>query len=255
MPAWLSRRVRLGVMVSVPVLIVCALLLTPGRSDGDDDPPDALAQSPAARAPATATPLATDKPRAVALPQAVINTLRLRSSESSNEPLPGASGSVQWDSPEPETWSSLPGAPDMFGDFVLADRGILLNWPECADCDGSRLRSIRPWGGVGWSGAGGGVTEGGPLPDLTPPNGVTELANLSLDGTGGDSDPSAPPPYPRIDPPPGDDDDSGTRTRESMRSPEQPPVVPVPEPSTLSLMTVAAFGLMVRARRTPKRKR
>lgn len=256
MPAWLSPRVRLGVMVSVIVLIVCALLLTPGRSDGDDDPPDALAQSTAASAPATATPLATYKPRAVALPQAVITTLRLRSSESSNDPLPGASGSGHWGSPEPETWSSLPGAPDMFGDFVLADRGILLNWPECADCDGSRLRSIGPWGGVGWSGAGGGVTEDGPLPDLTPPNGVTELANLSLEGTGdGDGDLSTPLRYPRIDPPPGDDDDSDPRTRESMRSPEQPPVVPVPEPSTLSLMTVAAFGLMVRARRMPKRNR
>ena len=71
------------------------------------------------------------------------------------------------------------------------------------------------------------VTEDGPLPDLTPPNGVTELANLSLEGTGdGDGDPSTPLRYPRIDPPPGDDDDSDTRTRESMRSPNSHPLFP-----------------------------
>jgi PEP-CTERM motif-containing protein len=244
MPAWLSPRVRLGVMVSVIGLIVCALLLTPSRSDNDDDPPDALVQPSVSTAPVTATPLATYKPRAVALPQTVINTLRLRSSESSNVPLPGASGSVQLGSPEPETWSSLPGAPDLFGDFVIAERGIVLNWPGCADCDASRPRSILPWGGVGWPEAGGGITEDGPLPDLAPPIGVTELGNSSLEENGGDGD--GPPRHPPTDPPPGDDDDP---------DPEEPPNVPVPEPSTVSLIAVAAFGAMVRARRVRKRKR
>jgi hypothetical protein len=251
MPAWLTPRVRLGVMVSIIGLIVCALLLTPGRSDNDGDAPDALAPPTVSTAPVVATPLATYKPRAIALPQVVIETLRLRSSESANESLPGATtGSTEsadaGPDAGPDAWSRLV-AQDVYGELVLAEPGILLNWSGCVDCTAPHAPLIplspvytRPFGG------GGGGTGGALLPDVTPPIGVTELGNPTLEETGpGDGRGSTPPGDLPRDPPPGDDDDP---------DPEKPPFVPVPEPSTVSLMTVAAFGVMVRAQRGRIRK-
>lgn len=251
MPAWLSPRVRLGVMASVIVVIVCALLLTPGSSDSDPPPGSVATSVPTPTIePSGATLPPTYRTPMRALPQAVVDSFaltgrseRLKITESSwrnSSPpsstgsLPGVEASTQLVGADPATWSGLQATPDGFGEFVLADRGIHLDWHGCADCDTPGPINRVPWGGVGWPGGGGGEA---------PPNGLTESGNPSpellddVDGSplpGGDS-PNDPP------------DSEGPR-------PQPPDPVPVPEPSTVTLMC-AAFSVMIGTSRARRRQR
>ena len=236
MPAWLSPRVRLGVMASGTVVIVCALLLTPGSSDSD--PPPGSGATPTIEPP-RATPSPTSRTRVHALPQAVVTALALTPSESSpseSSPsesstsesttgaLPGLAASTQLDLANPETWTGLQETPDVFGEFVLGDRGIRLDWPGCADCATPGPTNMVPWGGVGSPGGGGGTGREGDgaggspaLSEVPPPGDLTQSGN-----------PSPSPPWggdPTPDPHDGDRPD-----------PEPPGVVPVREPSTVTLI-------------------
>jgi hypothetical protein len=252
MPTWLSPRVRLGVTASVIVVSVCTFLPTAGRTDNDSSPSSVatLDNEPAPRAAAT-VPYSPSTPRP-ALPQAVVTALALRPSDSSIDDFPGTGTSrpraaaltpdmvasmlglgvsaelAGWNR---EAWSSLQETQDVFGEFVLAERGIHLEWPGCGDCAPQGPSNLVPWGGIGFPGAASGspgaavfLTESGnPLPAEIP----------------GFEPPPPPGGNPTPEPP-----------NEEPRP--KPPVIPVPEPSSLTLMS-AAWSLMIGATRARKR--
>jgi hypothetical protein len=263
MSAWLSPRVRLGVMTSAIAVSVCALLLTPARSEGDHQPDDRVPPvAPTASTAATSSSTHTSRP--IVLPQLVINSLGLRSSGSSSESSgTGSSGTSQSAAADPDTWSML-AAQDAYGELVLAERGIALTWPGCLDCTAPHAPQI-PFGPVftraggsastgGAGSAGGAGNAGGArfLPDATSPNGLAEFGDPSLEtiGRGSGEGPRRPGDLPRDLPgdgrrhSPTDDDDPIHPV-----GPKVPPTVPVPEPSTISLLTAAGFALTAWGRR------
>ncbi len=265
MPAWLSPRVRLGMMVSVIAASVCAHLLTPARSESDDHQPDALDRPVASTASPAATASSTHASRPIVLPQAVINSLGLRSSGPSSEASSGtaSSGSSKSAAADPDAWSRL-AVEDTYGELVLAERGIALTWPGCLDCTAPHASQI-PFGPVftraGGSGSSGGAGSvgglgnaggAGFLSDATPPNGLTEFGDPSLQalGRGNGPGPGRPGDLPTDLPddvrghsPTGDDDPI------HRVGPKVPPSVPVPEPSTISLLAAAGFALTAWSRR------
>jgi len=263
MAAWLSPRVLLGVMVFVIAVSVCALLLTPARSESDHQP-NALDPPVASTAPAAATPSSTHSSKPIALPQAVINSLGLGSSGPSSESSSGtaSSGASRSAAADPDdTWFKL-AVQDTYGELVLAERGIALTWPGCLDCTAPHAPRI-PLGPVftraGDSGStlgGGSAGEVGFLPDATSPDGLTEFGNPSLEalGRGNGEGPRRPGDLPRDLPgdngrghsPTGDDDPIHPI---GPIGPKVPPSVPVPEPSTISLLAAATFALTAWGRR------
>jgi len=268
MPAWLSPRVRLGVMVSVIAVSVCAHLLTPARSESDHQP-NALDPPVASTAPAAATPSSTHSSKPIALPQAVINSLGLRSSGPSSESSSGtaSSGSSKSAAADPDAWSRL-AVPDTYGELVLAERGVALTWPGCLDCTAphapqipfgpffTRAGGSGSTGGAGSAGGAGNAGGAGFLPDATSPDGLTEFGNPSLEalGRGNGEGPRRPGDLPRDLPgdngrghsPTGDDDPIHPI---GPIGPKVPPSVPVPEPSTISLLAAATFALTAWGRR------
>ena len=118
-------RVRLGVMVSVIVLIVCTFcsrqvdrMATTIRPMLSLNLLRRVHQRPLLRS------RLTNRGRwRFRKPSSLRSVSDLPNRQTTHCPARRRSG--HRGSPEPETWSSLPGAPDMFGDFVLADRGIL----------------------------------------------------------------------------------------------------------------------------------
>jgi hypothetical protein len=258
MLARLSPRVRLGVMMSVIAVIVCALVRTSGRSERDHQPEAVATPTIAPTSPSTATP-PSSYTQVHRLPQVVIDSLGLKSSASSSESSAGtaSSGTSQSAAVDPDAFSRLV-AQDAYGELVLAERGIALTWPGCLDCTAPHLPQI-PFGPV-YTRAGGGGSAGGAesaggaglLADATPPNGLTEFGNPSLDairqsyGEGaiphGNApwDPSRDVPRDRPSP-----DDHPVHPI----SPKVPPTVPVPEPSTVSLLAAAVFALTAWGRR------
>ena len=265
MSAWLSPRVRLRVMVSV-IAVMCALLLTRGRSESVHQP-DVLDPSVAATAPTATAPPATHTSKPIVLPQAVINSLGLRSSGSSSESPSGtaSSGTRQSAPADPDTWSML-AVQDTYGDLVLAERGIALTWPGCLDCTAPHAPQIplgpfytRAGGGGSVGGGGGAGSAGGAgfLADAVSPNGLTEFGNPSLEALarGNGEGPRRPGDVPRDLPgdarghsPTGDGDPI------HPVEPKVTPSVPVPEPSTISLLAAAAFALTAWGRRARTRR-
>jgi hypothetical protein len=253
MPTWLSPRVRLGVTASVIVVSVCTFLLTTGRTDSESSPssvatPDT--EPPPPRATATSLP---DTPMP-ALPQAVITALGLGSSDSSTGALPdipastpgnaaskgdrfestwGTDASSQLIGLNPDALSGLDAASDVFGEFVLAEQAIDLEWPGCADCGPQGPSNLVPWGGTSLPGAGSGAP-GGEV-------NLTELGNPSAEEI----------PRFELPLPPGGDPTPEPPDEEPL---PKPPVVPVPEPSSATLMG-AALSLLIGATRARKRQR
>jgi len=266
MPAWLSPRVRLGVMVSVIAVSVCAHLLTPARSESDHQP-DALDPPVASTVPAAATPSSTHTSKPIALPQAVINSLGLRSSASSSDSSSGtaSSGSSKSAAADPDAWSRL-AVQDTYGELVLAERGVALTWPGCLDCTAphapqipfgpsfTRAGGSGSTGGAGSAGGAGNAGGSGFLPDATPPNGLTELGDPSLEalGRGNREGPGRPGDLPRDLP----GDVRGHSDDDPIHpvGPKVPPSVPVPEPSTISLLAAAGIALTAWGRRARMRR-
>ena len=257
MSAWLSPRVRLGVTVSVVGVIVCTLLLTAVRSDYDQPPGYVGPPAIELRGAPTATPSSSLTPMP-ALPQAVVTALGLRPSDSSTDALPGTAASLsslvdfEQDvitstpdggestelSDRDSKLSSLQLTPDGFGEFVLAEPGIHVDWKGCMDCERPGPVNLVPWGGVGMPGSGGGGPAGGSfLPELGNPSPV-EIPGFEERLPPGGNPPEG---DPTPDPP---DDEPRPK----------PPAVPVPEPSTVMLMS-AALSLLIGSTRPRKRQR
>jgi PEP-CTERM motif len=192
-----------------------------------------------------------------ALPQAVIKALGLGSSDSSTGALPdmtastpgnaaskgdgfeatlGTDASSQLTGLNPDALSGLDGGSNVFGEFVLADRGIHLEWDGCADCDTPGPTNLVPWGGVGLSGGGG----------EAPPNGLNALIES------GNPSPEVIAEVEGTPPPEGDSPNDPLDPDEPRPQPRDP--VPVPEPSTVTLMC-AAFSVMIGTSRARRRQR
>ena len=257
MSAWLSPRVRLGVTASVVLVIVCTLLLTAVRSDYSQPPgyvgtPEIEPLGAPAAAPSSSlTPMP-------ALPQAVVTALGLRPSDSSTDALPGTAASMSSSADfeldvitsmpdggestelagQDSELSSLQLTPDGFGEFVLAERGIHFDWKGCTECERPGPTNLVPGGGVGMPGSGGGGPAGvSYLPELGNQSSV-EIPGLEETLPPGGNPPEG---DPTPDPP---DDEPRPK----------PPGVPVPEPSTVMLMS-AALSLVIGGTRARKRQR
>ncbi len=259
MPTWLSPRVRLGVTASVIIVILCTLLLTADRSDNDSSPSSVTTpdnESP----PASATEPSSSGTPMPALPQAVITALNLgQPLDSATDALPGTAApatdlagltqdvlaplldrdvSTDLAALSPETLSGVQDASAGFGDLVLAQPGIHLNWTGCTECEPEGPTSLVPWGGITLPGGGGGES------------GVVSLLTQS-----GNPSPVVIPPF--VEPlPPGGNPPGGNPPGGDPDPPEEPrpklPVVPVPEPSTVTLAG-AALGLVIGGARGRKR--
>ena len=256
----------MGVTTCVVVLIVFTVLLTTGRSDYDRPPGYATPEIDPPSAPAAA-PSSSLTPMP-ALPQAVVTALGLRPSDSSTDALPGTAASMSSladfeqdvitsmpDSGESteladrdSELSSLQLTPDGFGEFVLAERGIHFDWKGCEACERPGPVNLVPWGGMGLPGSGGGGPAGASfLPELGNPSPLEIPVFEELPPPGGNPPGGNPPggTPPEGDPTPDPPDDEPR---------PKPPAVPVPEPSTVMLMS-AALSLMIGGTRARKRQR
>ena len=265
MSARLLPRVRLGVMASVFVLILCALLLTPHGYDNRHTPdPDSRPSAAIDRI--EATPQTTNSPEleppatdpltsfSVAPSPITLTTNVAQTTAESDGALDSSSPAVS----EP--------AFDWLGANPLADHGILMPLPGCRDCDPVPGQSAGLFpssisGGAAGSGGGGGTGGGGgagqarslgltiPLTDSNP-----LIFSDNIVG-GGDPGASAPPLDTKRPPDGPNVGNGGTPVQPiALIDPRPPDVAQVPEPTALVLTGAGALGFMIRVGLARKRR-
>jgi PEP-CTERM motif len=272
MPAWLSPRVRLGVTVSLIVLIACAIVLTPYLFHDDADAPGSLTSESASIDLLPSSPPPPVLPRSVR--PAIDGLVPLSLPPSREASLPNGSDTY---ASEAATDSSPDDAakpvPDWFEPSALAAQGIPWSSIDCVDCGPtpSQVAMLKqqpiylsPGGGSG-GGGGGGLA----APSMVSPATVTDVEPPTAQGDGPGDGPSTPPgppgngPNPPTNPPttpvaptdPHGPEGPGDPGDPIEPDPHEPPVVQVPEPASLVMAGAGALSFMIRGHLSRKRPR
>lgn len=261
-----TPRTRKIVIAAGIVLGVCAYLLTPSHQA--DRPRPHTSPSPVA----AIHPV--DPPPLRPLPN-YLRRLRPELDAARYPPLPPTDVTQTSDPDHAEAASTPDPIPDWLSGNPLAELGVVIPLPICADCDEPRDTLARmplgmPLGGIlysGGGGGGGGLGGGSPVAGGDAPNNLIELTPQvgsgggqgssgpggPTDGGGGDVPPRNPGPNPP-NPNPPTIAPPGTPGEPNEPGPKDPPVESVPEPTALLFAGFGAAGFVIMEHLASKRR-